>query len=84
LGILFSLTLNAKFTDTNTGCSIYHHNSYGPRFGDGNDIYISNNSNTNNSYANIGSTYKNSNFPSGTAQTWKSFSGGNDYNFKTV
>ena len=77
MGILFSLTLNAKFTDTNTGQSIYHNNSYGPRFGGGHDIIIYDNSNTNkNSYANIGHTYKNSNFPYDTAQTWKSFSGG--------
>ena len=38
---------------------IYTENSYGPTFGLGHDLHISNNANSNsNSYANLGTTYK--------------------------
>ena len=38
--------------------SIYYRSSYGPTFGEGHDIYISNYaSSNNNSYSNLGSTY---------------------------
>ena len=62
-GFVFSLTTGDKFTDSNTGNSIYHHQSYGPTFGGGNDIYISDRADKNNSsYGNICHTYKNINY----------------------
>ena len=42
----------------NPSYAIYRHSSYGPIFGNGNDIYISNNANSNtNSFTNFGSYY---------------------------
>ena len=46
------------FLYRNHGNAIYSNNGYGPTFGGGHDIYISNNCHTNtNSYSNLGHSY---------------------------
>jgi hypothetical protein len=43
----------------NSGYALYTHAGYGPTFGDGHDIYISNNANANTgSYTTFGNTYR--------------------------
>ena len=39
-------------------CGILASSSYGPMFGSGYDLYISNNANTNSSGSNLGNTYQ--------------------------
>ncbi len=55
---IFSLTHKRKFKVTNTTYSIHCCSSYGPIFGNGCDIAIYDNSNSNNSsYSNFGTAY---------------------------
>jgi len=55
-----------KFTDSGSGTSIHHNPTSGPRFDGGADMAINDKSNVNNSYANIGSSFINSNYTKGT------------------
>jgi hypothetical protein len=57
----------APLKDQNTGNAIYTYNSYGPTFGGGHDIYISNDAASNtNSYTNFNHYYQ---APSGVSDT---------------
>jgi len=56
---IFSLNHKTKHNNQKNNNSIYTHPSYGPTFGGGNDIYISDNCNANNfSYSSSNSTYE--------------------------
>jgi len=69
------LKLNIKANDVS---AIYHGSSYGPLFGSGNDLFISNLSNTNStSYSNCPSSYTNNNISS-------PYYLGDSQNFQTV
>ncbi len=70
---------------SNQSNSIIYNASYGPTFGGGHDIYISDKCNLNSSsYANICHCFKNSNYAYGQADTYKRFTGGSNYHFRTL
>ncbi len=73
-----------RFNVNNPNYAIFGSSSYGPIFGDGNDIYVSGSSNTNeNSYSNLGHSYqlpKNINYGSTEARNYLAGS----YNWRTT
>jgi hypothetical protein len=64
---------------------LFINSTYGPRFGSGADIYISNQCHLNqSSYANICNSFKNANYTAGDANSWKKFSGGTTFYFRVL
>lgn len=84
---MFSLTLNEKYECIDQTKSIYCHKSWGPAFGGGHDLHLSDNADINNSYANFARSYNlqvdGSNKYKNNQQTWTMFCGATiGYNFK--
>lgn len=60
---IFSLTEGDKFELKEKDNAVYHYSVYGPTFGGGHDLCISDKANTNNScYGNVNKAYKNSKY----------------------
>ena len=84
---LFSLDMKEKFVPQKEDQLILRYRGYGPIFGGGYDMYISNDCNSNiNSYANFPFTYNRAggNKLKKGKDTWRMFSGGDTYHFKVV
>jgi hypothetical protein len=76
---IFSLSNNHKFFLNKSKDAIQQHFSYGPCFGDGgNDFFIANYANTNNSYAKINQSYFNENYRAGDGESYTKFTGNPD------
>jgi hypothetical protein len=73
---IFSLTNKDKFRLSQSKEAIYDNSKYGPTFGDGYDLYIGHNANTNNeSYAKINNIYTNSKYTKNEDSSWQKFLG---------
>ena len=85
---LLQLNRREKYVPQNENCLIYCYDGYGPTFGGGNDLCISDDCNSNNkSYSNFPSTYnfEGSNKIVNNQQSYTNFSGAtNGYNFSVV
>lgn len=75
---LFSLTLKEKYPITSTAHGLYNNPNYGPTFGGGHDLYISDNSHQaeNASYCKIGHSFNlNGKFRNNQVTSYTEFSG---------
>jgi hypothetical protein len=73
---IFSLSNNHKFVLVKSKDAIQQHSGEGPCFGDGgNDFYICDSANTNNSYARINKSYLNENYTAGDGESYMKFTG---------
>ncbi len=76
---IFSLSNNHKFVLDKSKDAIQQNSLYGPCFGDGgNDFYIANSANTQNSYALINKSYFNENYKAGDGESYMKFTGNPD------
>ena len=75
--------MREKFVPQGNNSLITRSSNYGPTFGGGNDIYISNECNKNNSYANFPHTYNREfgNKLANTQESYRMFSGATSGNF---
>ncbi len=68
---MFSLTNMHKLINKQKEKTIYNHSSLGPIFGGGHDLCICDQSNSKNSWANIGNSYCNdAHYPQGQSSSW--------------
>ena len=84
---LFSLDMREKFVPQRDDQLILRHSSYGPTFGGGRDMCISDGCNSNSSsYANFPSTYNRAgeNKLAKNKDTWRMFSGGDTSSFRVI
>ncbi len=73
---IFSLTNKDKFRLSQSKHAIFDNSKYGPAFGDGCDLCIGHNANTNNeSYAKINNIYTNSKYTKNECSSWQKFLG---------
>ena len=82
---IFSLDAKEKYKlkNANSNQGVYCHTSYGPTFGGGHDIYISNNPSSDNScYSNYGHSYESKGLSYSTTQAQSHLAG--SYNFKVL
>lgn len=81
------MTHNDKFTLIKPENAIFNHQSYGPAFGGGHDLYVSDKSNLSSScYGSIYNNYQNSNYKGKNNAAWERFHGGsaNSHLFKAI
>ena len=81
---LFSLDMREKFVPQGNGELVYRNSCYGPIFGGGHDIVISDCCNNSSSYADFPNTYNRAggNKLANNEDTWRMFSGGDTKYFR--